>query len=59
MFVQFEDSNNLRIIACFSCAQDADGYPNQGIVEESDDRYKSYCGELPESMRPSNQTIPG
>jgi hypothetical protein len=56
MFVQFEDENELRIIAAFGCSQDSGAYPNQGEVDEDDPRYIAWLNmwspALPELTEP-------
>ncbi|OWS76287.1 hypothetical protein CBW22_07440 [Pantoea sp. VS1] len=42
IYVQFSDEKQTLIVSIFSCAQDPEIWPNQGIVDESDPRYKDY-----------------
>lgn len=42
MFVQFEDDSESVIFSLFSCPQDTDVWLNQGEVQTSDPRYKTY-----------------
>lgn len=42
MFVQFDSSEESKIIAAFCGPQDPDCYPNQGQVEDADQRYMDY-----------------
>ncbi len=47
MFVQFADSSEKAIIACFANQQDPDVFANQGEVDLTDSRYKTYFDSLP------------
>ncbi|MBU9661891.1 hypothetical protein KTF22_08300 [Burkholderia multivorans] len=49
--VQFSDATEETIIAYFACAQDATIYPNQGVIETSDARWKAYYSALPAIMQ--------
>ncbi|MFP3186465.1 MAG: hypothetical protein RXR20_34395 [Paraburkholderia sp.] len=51
--VQFADSTDETIISIFGCAQDTTVYPNQGTIDTSDARYKTYFATLPESVQPT------
>ena len=42
MFVQFEDDSESVIFSLFSCPQDTDVWLNQGEVQISDPRYKTF-----------------
>ncbi|CAG9195962.1 conserved hypothetical protein [Paraburkholderia tropica] len=53
MFVQFSDATSVKIVACFSCAQDAAVFPNQGEVDEGDERWATYYASLPEMAQAS------
>lgn len=46
-FVAFTDESKETISASFGCAQDADVWPNQGVVEESDARWSAYASQFP------------
>jgi hypothetical protein len=46
MFVQFSDSTQKTVIACFANAQDPEIFPNQGELAVSDQRYVSYYQSL-------------
>ena len=39
MFVQFSSSYEAEVMPYFSCAQDQEAWPNQCVVEPSDERY--------------------
>jgi hypothetical protein len=41
-YVQFLDSSESAVVAIFGCAQDADAYPHQGVVDENDSRYLAF-----------------
>lgn len=49
-YVQFSDSTNTKIIACFGCAQDPAEWPNQGQVEDTDPRYLAFINPPPTSQ---------
>jgi len=51
MFVQFSDSIEKIIVACFGNAQDPDIYPNQGTVGGDDPRYTTFFNSLPTSAQ--------
>lgn len=38
-YVQFSDATETKIISVFTNPQDPEQYPNQGIIEDSDQRY--------------------
>lgn len=42
IIVAFSDADEATIIASFASEQDVESWPHQGLVEESDDRWKSY-----------------
>ncbi|WP_200286521.1 tail fiber assembly protein [Pantoea ananatis] len=46
MFVQFDGSDMKNVQSVFSCHQDDDIYPNQGEIDESDDRYIRFLSSL-------------
>jgi hypothetical protein len=46
-FVQFEDDKELKIVSVFGNEQDADVYPNQGVVAENDPRYLAFINPPP------------
>lgn len=46
IYVQFSDSEESSIAAVFCCPQDADLYPNQGQVEETDPRFSEYLEKM-------------
>lgn len=45
-FVQFSDEKESDIIAEFAGAQNADSYPNQGTVEDDDERYVAFMKKV-------------
>ncbi|OBR52321.1 hypothetical protein A6456_10490 [Paraburkholderia tropica] len=51
LFVAFSDNTQTTIIAIFSCAQDEEYWPNQGQIELSDSRYKTYFELQPVFMQ--------
>lgn len=53
MFVQFDDANLNTVQSVFSCRQDDDAYPNQGEIDESDERYIKFV----DSLLPSKQDL--
>lgn len=40
--VQFSDSTETVIVSSFAVPQDAGAYPNQGQIETSDPRWKTF-----------------
>lgn len=40
--VQFSDASDQTIVAFFGSPQDPDVYPNLGLVNDSDSRWKTY-----------------
>ncbi len=40
--VQFSDSTETTVIACFGCAQDPTAWPNQGVISTTDARYLAF-----------------
>lgn len=42
VIVAFSDADEVTIIASFASEQDVESWPHQGLVDESDDRWKSY-----------------
>ena len=42
IYVQFEDAKEGVIISCFGAQQDETVWPNQGVVDSSDLRWKAY-----------------
>ncbi|MDR5757035.1 hypothetical protein [Caballeronia sp. LZ035] len=50
--VQFSNSNETAIISFFCSPQDPTDWPNQGVVEATDSRWKDFFNSLPgESQR--------
>ncbi|MDR5813305.1 hypothetical protein QCE62_06830 [Caballeronia sp. LZ033] len=47
IYVQFSDETDTEIISQFSCPQDPADWPNQGTVDSSDPRWKTYYDEQP------------
>lgn len=47
IYVSFSDATEDKIIASFSCPQDPDVWPNQGIVDSDDERWTSYAALFP------------
>lgn len=41
-YVQFESSEELKIISVFGSPQDEQYWPNQGVVEDNDPRYMAF-----------------
>lgn len=52
MFVQFADSTQTVIVSYFGAPQDESEFPNQGAVDASDARYKTFFNSLPQSATP-------
>jgi len=48
--VQFSDSNETKIISVFGSPQDAEVWPNQGEVEDTDQRYLDFVASLSPSV---------
>lgn len=40
--VQFSGSDEQKVVSAFSCEQDADVFPNQGEIEDTDPRYLAF-----------------
>ncbi|WP_246874749.1 tail fiber assembly protein [Pantoea ananatis] len=53
MYVQFDGADLKVVQSVFSGPQDEKIYPNQGEVDESDDRYKEFIN----SLRPSSYEL--
>lgn len=49
--VQFSDDKETTIVSIFTGKQDDSIFPNQGEVEPSDVRYKSFYNSLPDYMK--------
>jgi len=49
--VQFSDSNETEIVACFAGPQDPAAYPNQTSIDSSDARYATFFSALPVSVQ--------
>jgi hypothetical protein len=47
VFVQFRDSSNTEIVSYFGCPQDKVAWPNQGTVDTTDQRWKTFFTSLP------------
>lgn len=47
IYVSFSDDTEDKIVASFSCPQDPEVWPNQGIVDSADDRWLSYKALFP------------
>ncbi|MBN3771193.1 hypothetical protein [Burkholderia sp. Se-20378] len=41
--VQFFDSSETTIVSYFACPQDSKAYPNQAVIDTSDERWKAFC----------------
>ncbi|UVE47622.1 hypothetical protein KS461_10145 [Pseudomonas chlororaphis] len=41
-YVQYSDETKTEIIAVFSCPQDEEVYPNEGVVEDDDPLYVAF-----------------
>lgn len=46
VFVAFGDLTEQKIVASFSCAQDSEAWPYQGLVNEEDWRWLSYTQQF-------------
>lgn len=46
IYVQYTDASGTAILAVFTSAQDDTVYPNQGVIESSDERYVAYYDAL-------------
>ena len=42
VFVQFSDSSQTKVQTVFGCAQDHAAWPNQGEIEDTDNRYLAF-----------------
>ena len=42
IFVQFTDETQTSVMAVLGCPQDPEAWPNQGVLEETDERYLSF-----------------
>ena len=51
--VQFSDSTETVIVACFAVPQQASGWPNQSSIDTSDARWASFYNSQPSSVQPS------
>jgi hypothetical protein len=49
--VQFADATDETIVSFFGCPQDPAAWPNQGTVETSDPRWKTYFDAQPELVQ--------
>ena len=49
--VNFSNKEKTKIVSYFSCAQDADAYPNQGTVEASDPLWITFYESIGEWNR--------
>lgn len=47
VYVQFSDASENVIVSFFGCPQDPDMWPNQGMVNLDDVRWKVYFAALP------------
>lgn len=46
IFVAFTDAAGQTIGASFSCAQDPDVWPHQGVIEDTDARWTCYAAQF-------------
>ncbi|CAB3764069.1 hypothetical protein [Paraburkholderia humisilvae] len=51
LYVQFSDATQSTICSVFSCSQDTTEFPNQGEIDTSDARWKTYCDTMPAQVR--------
>jgi len=51
IYVQFTDSSKTKVTSVFSCPQDPESYPNQGELNENDDRYRAFYVGMPVEIR--------
>ncbi len=49
--IQFSDSSESVIISLFSCPQDPKVWPNQGVVDTNDPRWKVYYDSQPPNLQ--------
>ncbi|MDY7559979.1 tail fiber assembly protein [Pseudomonas sp. CCC3.2] len=42
MYVQFTDATETKLTSIFGGPQDPDAYPNQGVIEDTDQRYLDF-----------------
>jgi|GEM_PF-1266511 len=42
VYVQFSDETETTIVSSFGCPQDATTYPNQAMLDSSDQRYQAF-----------------
>ena len=45
-YVQYSDKTKTEIIVAFSCPQDGEAYPNQGVVEDEDPLYLAFIARF-------------
>lgn len=50
VFVQFQDSSEEVVIASFSCTQDPEAWPHQGVIDQDDPRYVAFAKALPKPL---------
>lgn len=51
VYVQFSDESEQVVVASFSSPQDESTWPNQGVIDASDERWHEYYFSLPEFFR--------
>lgn len=51
IYVQFADTSETTVISFFSCPQDPSVWPNQGVLESDDERWRKYFTSLPDYVR--------
>lgn len=51
IYVAFSDSSEATIIAAFSCNQDTETWPYQGVVQSDDARWATYFNGIPDLVR--------
>lgn len=54
--VQFTDDKKIAITSVFACKQDDVIYQNQGEVDVTDKRYKSFYDALPDQIKSTMPT---
>ncbi len=59
LYVQFSDSTEATIVSVWTVAQDPAVYPNQGVIQSNDARYKTWYASIPAGPSRLGLVVPG
>lgn len=59
IFVQWQDASQATVASVFPGPQDAETYPNQGMIQSNDSRYLAWYKSIPVGPSRTGLVVPG